>query len=139
GFTAAEIAELVQEYHLQPYGQKGAWLAAQGLTYRRFRRWEKAIYDGDLDRALIPRNGGEVSTPPGKRNAMANARAAETARHEAELARLRARVTELEQTNEALGKAIGLLHALNEHEPADTATTSGPDSSSPPTTPSSPS
>ena len=70
---------------------------------------------------------------------MAKARAAETARHEAELARLQTRIEELEQTNEALGKAIGLLHARNEQEPGDTPTTNGPDSSSTPKTDSSPS
>lgn len=139
GFTSAEIAELVCEYRRLPYGQKGNWLAGHGLSYKVLRRWELAIFDGDLDRGLIPRHGGGVSTSPGERNAIARVRAAEAARHEAELALLQARVRELEQTNEALGKAIGLLHAMSEHEPADAPTTNGPEDSSPPTTDSSPS
>jgi len=80
-----------------------------------------------------------VSTPPVKRTAIAKARAAEAARHEAELARLQARVDELEQTNAALGKAIGLLHASSELEPDTTPMTNDPDSSSTSKTHSSPS
>jgi hypothetical protein len=129
GFTGAQIVELVYEYHLQPYGQKSLWLSRQGLTYHRLRRWREAIYGGDLDRGLIPREGGGVTTPPVKRTALAKTRAAEVARHEAELARLQARVQELEQTNEALGKAIGLLHANSEQEPDNTAVTNNPSDS----------
>jgi len=44
------------------------------------------------------------------------ARAAERTADAAEVARLSARMRELEETNTALGKAIGLLHALSEHE-----------------------
>jgi len=133
GFTAAQIMELVHEYHLQPHGQKASWLSGQGLTYHRLRRWREAIYEGDLDRGLIPREGGGVTTPPVKRTALAKTRAAEAARHEAELARLQARVDELEQTNEALGKAIGLLHARSEEEPDAIATNDPNDSSTPKT------
>ncbi|PRC62737.1 hypothetical protein C6A85_01485, partial [Mycobacterium sp. ITM-2017-0098] len=64
---------------------------------------------GDLDRGLIPREGGEMTVPPALRNALAKVDAARQDRDEAELARLRARVVELEATNEVLGKAIGLL------------------------------
>jgi hypothetical protein len=133
GFTSAEMAGLVDEYHLQPHGQKASWLASQGLTYHRLRRWREALYDGDLDRGLIPREGSYVSTPPVKRTAMAKTRAAEVARHEAEIARLQARVRELEQTNAALGKAIGLLHARSEQEPDATPTNDPGDSSTPKT------
>jgi hypothetical protein len=138
GFTAVEIVELVHEYHVQPHGQKALWLSSQGLTYHRLRRWREAIFEGDLDRGLIPRDGGGVTTPPVKRTALAKTRAAEVARHEAELTRLQARVRELEQTNEALGKAIGLLHARSEEEP-DATPTNDPGDSSTPKTNSSPS
>jgi hypothetical protein len=50
------------------------------------------------------------------------------------MAHLRARVHELEPTNEALGKAIGLLHAMNAEEPDATPTTTDLDTSSPPKT-----
>ena len=133
GFTAVEMVELVHEYHLQPHGQKASWLASQGLTYHRLRRWREAIFEGDLDRGLIPREGAGVTTPPVKRTVLAKVRAVEVARHEAELAHLRARVRELEETNEALGKAIGLLHARSEEEPGAIPTNDPGDSSTPKT------
>lgn len=139
GFTSAEIREFVIEYHLLPHGQKGAWRAAQGVSIRQLRRWEATVFAGDLDRGLIPREGSGVTVPPAKRSALAQAQTARQERDEAELARLRARVGELEATNEALGKAIGLLHAMREHEPDAAPMSSDPDDSSPPRTNSSPS
>ena len=136
GFTAAEIVEFVRMYQRQPQGQKTKWLAEQGVTSHRLKRWRQAVYDGDLDRGLFPRESG-VMIPPTERTALA--RAADIAQRESELARLRARVRELEQTNEALGKAIGLLHSLSEQESDAPPTTSGPESSSTPRTDSSPS
>ncbi len=79
-----------------------------------------------------------MTVPPAKRTALVQAQAARQAREAAELARLRARVGELEATNEALGKAIGLLHAMNVEEPDAALTSSDPDDSSPPKTNSSP-
>ena len=58
-----------------------------------------------------------MTVSPGKRTALEKERARERAAQEAEVAKLTARVRELEGTNEALGKAIGLLHAMNEQEP----------------------
>jgi hypothetical protein len=139
GFTPTEIRELVVDYQLLPRGQKGPFLAAQGISNRQFRRWQAAVFDGDLDRGLIPREGGAMTVPPAKRRALAKADAAKQDRDEAELVRLRARVGELEQTNEALGKAIGLLHSLSEHEPDATPTIHDLDASSTPRTDSSPS
>lgn len=126
GFTAVEIVELVHEYHRQPHGQKESWLAGRGITYYRLRRWRETVFCGDLDRGLIPREGGDVTSHPVERTVLAKARAAEVARHEAELARLQARVRELEASNEALGKAIGLLHARSAEEPDTTPTTTDP-------------
>jgi hypothetical protein len=126
GFTAVEIVEFVHEYHRQPYGQKAQWLADRGVKYHRLSRWQAAVFDGDLDRGLIPREGGGVTTHRVKRTALAKVRAAEVAQHEAEVAGLQERVRELEASNEALGKAIGLLHAKNEQEPDATPTTSDP-------------
>lgn len=129
GMTVEEIRELVHEFHLQPYGGRMAWLAARGIKYDRFRRWRAAVYGGDLDRGLVPRHPGSMTIPPGGRSALERARAAERAGHEAEVARLNARVRELEQANEALGKAIGLLHAMNEQEPAERPTPTDPSDS----------
>jgi hypothetical protein len=71
-----------------------------------------------------------MTVPPSKRTSIARARAAERAAHDEEVAKLNARVRELEQTNEALGKAIGLLHQLNEQEPGAARTTTGQSDSS---------
>jgi hypothetical protein len=78
-----------------------------------------------------------MSVPPSNRTSIARARAAERAAHDAEVAKLNARVRELEQTNEALGKAIGLLHQMSEQEPAATPAMSDPSGSSKPRTSSS--
>lgn len=129
GFTVVEIREFVREYDGLAYGRKTPWLAEHGLSRRRLARWRGAVYEGDLDRGLIPREGSYMTIPPGKRSALEKARAAEQARHEAEVAELIARVRALEGSNDALGKAIGLLHSLSEEEPADTPTTPDPSNS----------
>ena len=137
GFTSAEISEFVLEYHLQPHGQKGAWRASQGVSVRQLRRWEAAVFSGDLGRGLIPRESEGVGVPRTIRTALTMAQSARQDRDAAELARLRARVNELETVNEALGKAIGLLHAMNAQEPDAAPPMSDPDDSSPSTTSSS--
>lgn len=129
GFTTAEIREFVHEYELVPYGEKGPWLAARGVPYDRLKRWRDAVFVGDLERALIPREGSGMTIPPAKRTAFERARAAEREAHDAERARLQARVHELERSNDALGKAIGLLHAMSEEEPAGTPTPTDPSDS----------
>ena len=68
GFTATEIREFVHEYQLVPYGQKIEWLAARDTTYSRLRRWRDTVFEGDLDRALIPREGSPMAIPPKKRS-----------------------------------------------------------------------
>jgi hypothetical protein len=108
---------MVIEYELIPHGQKGPWLSAQGVSNRQFRRWQATVFVGELDRGLIPREGGDMTVSPAQRRALAKADAAKQERDEAELVALRERVCELETTNEALGKAIGLLHAMSVHEP----------------------
>ncbi len=129
GFTAEEIREVVHEYELQPHGQKAVWLVARGVSYDRLRRWRSVVFEGDLDRGLIPRDRGRVTIPPRTRTGLERERARERAAHEAEVVALNARISELEGTNTALGKAIGLLHAMNEHEPAATPTTTAHDGS----------
>jgi hypothetical protein len=129
GFTAVEIREFVHEYHVQPYGQKRSWLAAQGVSYDRLRRWRAGVFEGDLDRGLVPRDGVVVNVPSGKRTALEKARAAERTAHAAEVAKLSERIRELEGTNDTLGKAIGLLHAMSEQEPDNAPTTSDPSDS----------
>lgn len=126
GFTPEEIRGLVHEYQVQPQGQKGRWLAARGLTYDRMQRWRTIVFEGDLERGLVPRAGTGTTIPQGQRTGLEKERARERAAHEAEVARLNKRVQELEEANDVLGKAIGLLHKLNEEEPAETPKTTGP-------------
>lgn len=134
---------MVHEYQVQPQGQKGRWLAARGLTYDRMQRWRTIVFEGDLERGLVPRAGTGTTIPQGQRTGLERERARERAAHEAGVARLRERVQELEaangalgRANDALGKAIGLLREMNEREPA-AKTMAEPDDSSPPRTSSS--
>ncbi len=135
GYSREQIREYVHEYHLQAHGTKQAWLARQSFTERQFRRWRKSLFEGDLDRNLVPREHGGMTRTRGEWTAFEKARAKEIAEHQAEVEQLSARIRELEGTNEALGKAIGLLHELSVSEP-DESGTSEPPSSSPPRTPS---
>jgi hypothetical protein len=137
GFTAEQIREFVYEYGRQPYGQRKIWLTGQGVSYDRLRRWRAAVFDGDVDRGLIPREGIGMKVPAVGRTALIRQRADERAAHEAEVERLTARVRELEEANSALGKAIGLLHQMSEQEPDDDPTTTDPSDSSLPRTSSS--
>lgn len=129
GFTTDEIRDFVQDYQLQPYGTKKAWLAERGVPYTLLRRWRLTVYEGDLDRGLIPRHGGVVSVPSEKLTALERQRAHEQAAHKAEVEELHARIRQLEETSSALGKAIGLLHAMRDQEPDAAPTTTDPSDS----------
>lgn len=125
GYTNDEIRQIVHGYEHQPFGTKRDWLQEQGVSYDRFLRWRTAVVAGDLDRGLVPRQGGAMTSPRRRRAIVDHCNAHD---QQAELDRLTKRVQELEATNEAPGKAIGLLHKLNEHEP-DTTRTTEPSSS----------
>ena len=103
GHTAQEIRALVDDYLSTPYGTKDEWLREHNISRWTIGRWKDAVFHGDLERGLIPRQAGPMSVDKWKQ-----ARA--QTRLETEVARLQARIRELEGTNEALGKAIGLLH-----------------------------
>lgn len=137
GFTTAEIRELVHEYQVQPHGQKAIWLREHGITYDRLIKWRKAVFGGNLDRGLVPRQARGMTLPPKQRTELEKQRAAERAAHLAETEKLQARIRELEETNAVLGKAIGLLHQMNEQEPDEPRPKNAPSASSTPRTPSS--
>jgi hypothetical protein len=136
GISLDEIREMVHQYYVQPYGTRKEWLASQPVTEWTFRKWRKMIQEGDLDRNLIPREHGNMARTNGEWSAFERARAKEIANHQSEVEKLKGRIRELEGTNTALGKAIGLLHELNVPGP-DTARTKGPSDSSKPRTSSS--
>lgn len=129
GFTAAEIRELVHEYQLVPHGQKAVWLQEHGIRYAHVIKWRKAVFGGNLDRGLVPRQARGMTLPPKQRTELEKQRAAERAAHLAETERLQARIRELEETNAALGKAIGLLHKVSEQEPDEPQPKTGRSSS----------
>jgi hypothetical protein len=117
GYTREEIREIMHQYYLQPYGTKQAWLVQQSIPAWKIQQWRKLVYEGDLDRNLIPRDHGSMSTTSSQRSAFERARAKELAEHQQEVDRLQEQIRNLEGANEALGKAIGLLHAMNASEP----------------------
>ncbi|WP_449372071.1 hypothetical protein [Arthrobacter psychrolactophilus] len=94
GYTREEIREFVHEYYLQPHGTKTAWLAARQVPERTLRRWRKLVYEGDLDRNLIPRDHGDMARTPGERSALEKARAREIAEHQSEVEKLKKRIAE---------------------------------------------
>lgn len=129
GYTREEIREYMHQYYLQPHGTKQAWLAEQSIPVWKIQQWRKLVYEGDLDRNLIPRDHGSMSSTYSERSAFEKARAKELSEHQSEVEKLQERIRNLEGTNEALGKAIGLLHTLNVPEP-DTTLTNAPKRSS---------
>ncbi|GAA4362529.1 hypothetical protein [Paeniglutamicibacter cryotolerans] len=133
GYTREEIREFMHQYYLQPHRTKGTWLASQSVPAWTFQQWRKLVYDGDLDRNLIPRDHGSMTRTSGERSAFEKARAQEIAEHQSEVKKLQERIFELEGSNEALGKAIGLLHTLNVPGPATEATRNPKRSSTPKT------
>lgn len=122
GSTREEIRDFMHEYYLQPHGTKAVWLAARQVPDSTLRRWRKLVYEGDLDRNLVPRDHGEMTRTSGERSAFEKARSKEIAEHLSEVEQLKDRIRVLEGSNTALGKAIGLLHDLNAPEPATTQT-----------------
>ena len=126
-FTGEQIREMVFEYCRLPYGQHGPWMVAHpSISRGMMTRWRTAVFDGDVDRGLVPRQTEPMNAQPKGRQGMVERRAIEKARHAEELAHRDAQIRELKETNELLGKAIGLLHTLNVPEPDDTPTTPDP-------------
>lgn len=128
GYTRDEIRGLVHEYYLQPHGTRRAWLDSKSLTVWTFRQWRTMVFEGDLDRTLVPRDDGGMTRKNGQWSAFERMRAREAAEHLSDIDQLKARIRELEGTNTALGKAIGLLHELSVPEP-DTDPTNDPNDS----------
>ena len=140
GYTADEIRAYVFDYQEQPYGTKNIWLEQQSLTTSVMRRWTAAVFEGELDRGLVPREGsGMPSNPRQRREIVERSLSAQQKAHDAERHELNERIRSLEASNTALGKAIGLLHAMSEEEPGANRPRTDPSSSSQPSNDSSPS
>lgn len=110
-WTAQEKAEFVAEYLLVDHGKKASWLAERGIGRYAMRDWRRAYLYGDLARGLVPRDTGGMSVSDGARMRQLEVElAAERAARAADHAQHVAEVDRLNRMNEALGKAIGLLH-----------------------------
>ena len=112
GWTDDEVRAFVYEYERQPWGTRLQWLAAQGVNRDRLQRWRSAVFDGDLERSLVPRDSSAGSSPA-QRRAIAQGRDQQLVEVDA----LKERVRQLEEVNDVLGKAIGLLHQMNAQGP----------------------
>lgn len=122
GYTVEQIREILHEYNQLRHGTKAAWLREHAISETQLRSWRRAYVNGDLELHLIPRDAvwmGEPRLAPRQLAAFEKARAKEIADHEAEVAMLKEQVRQLESANDALGKAIGLLHELRVQEPDD--------------------
>ena len=128
GFTNEEIREFMHEYYLQPFGTKTEWLASKSISDWVFRRWRTMMVQGDLDRGLIPREHDPMGPTNREMSAFEKARAKEITEHRSKVEQLEKRIAELEGTNSALGKAIGLLHELSVPEPGTPQTSEQPSS-----------
>lgn len=124
GRTVDEVRGMVYEYERLPHGEKAQWRQARGVAQSTMNRWRDAVFEGDLDRGLVPRKSGGMASSS-ERRLVARYQAA----HEAEVARLEERVRELQSVNDMLGKAIGLLHEMNAHEPVAPPTPPDPSDS----------
>ena len=117
-YSAEEKAVLVAEYLSIQHGQKGSWRAEHGIGHTTMSKWRKAYFFGDLEQSLIPRDTSSMSVSDGARlkqlelqlAAEKRARAAESERHADEQRRHATELDRLNKVNDALGKAIGLLH-----------------------------
>lgn len=146
-FTVDEKFELVVGYMEAPYGTKAKWLEDRGISRRVMGTWRNAYLGGDLRRGLVPRSPKKVPGP-GQRMVELEAKvkdqdeeaAKAQRRYERELEAQQLKYERLleEQRRElakekgisaALGKAIGLLHELNERGPADSPKSSDPSTS----------
>lgn len=127
GLTTDEILDLVFEYDSLPYGTKMAWLKDKSISRGTFRRWQSAVYDGDISRGLVPRVENGSQTNAQERRSMA--RRKKERDKDAEIRALREKVANLEEVNTTLGKALRLLRDHEEQKPPETQPTQTPGSS----------
>lgn len=126
GLTTDEVLDFVFEYDALPHGTKTAWLKKRSVSRGTLRRWQRAVYDGDISRGLIGRESGTLTTAQ-ERRSMAHRK--KDRDKDAEIRELREQVANLEEVNVTLGKALRLLRDNEDQKPLDTPTTQIPESS----------
>lgn len=120
-YTDDEKVELVEEYATLRHGLKGPWLKLKGIDQKTISTWRKGYLYGDLHRGLIPRDTAGMSVEDGARfQELETELYFERAARRAEQLEYQRERERLEQINQTLGKAIGLLqdHAASK-EPMD--------------------
>ena len=126
GLTTDEVLDFVFEYDALPHGTKAAWLKNRSVSRGTLRRWQRAVYDGDISRGLIGRESGALTTAPERRSM---ARRQKERDKDTEIRELREQVANLEEVNVTLGKALRLLRDHEDQKPLDTPTAQIPESS----------
>lgn len=117
-FTPEQRREIAVHYAGLKRGEKSAYAASLGLRPHQIRRWISALADGDLDNERFPRKTGAMTTRDiaeiARLKKIIAAKDARISKLEGEVTKLQDGVNKWEKASDALGKAITVLHKINE-------------------------
>ena len=128
-FTPEQRREIAVHYAGLKRGEKSAYAASLGLRPHQIRRWISALADGDLDNERFPRKTGAMTTRDiaeiarlkkiiadmkAEHARVDAAKDARISKLEGEVTKLQDGVNKWEKASDALGKAITVLHKMNE-------------------------
>lgn len=121
-FTPEQRRDIAVHYAGLKRGEKSAYAASLGLRPHQIRRWISALADGDLDNERFPRKTGAMTTRDiaeiaRLKKIIADMKAQHAridAAKDARISKLEDEVNKWEKASDALGKAITVLHKINE-------------------------
>lgn len=128
-FTPEQRRDIAVHYAGLKRGEKSAYAASLGLRPHQIRRWISALADGDLDNERFPRKTGAMTTRDiaeiarlkkiiadmkAEHARVDAAKDARISKLEGEVTKLQDGVNKWEKASDALGKAITVLHKINE-------------------------
>ena len=117
-FTPEQRRDIAVHYAGLKRGEKSAYAASLGLRPHQIRRWISALADGDLDNERFPRKTGAMTTRDiaeiARLKKIIAAKDARISKLEDEVTKLQDGVNKWEKASDALGKAITVLHKMNE-------------------------
>lgn len=128
-FTPEQRRDIAVHYAGLKRGEKSAYAASLGLKPHQIRRWISALADGDLDNERFPRKTGAMTTRDiaeiarlkkiiadmkAEHARVDAAKDARISKLEDEVTKLEDDVNKWEKASDALGKAITVLHKINE-------------------------
>lgn len=121
-FTPEQRRDIAVHYAGLKRGEKSAYAASLGLKPHQIRRWISALADGDLDNERFPRKTGAMTTRDIAEIArlkkiiadMKAEHARVDAAKDARISKLEDEVNKWEKASDAMGKAITVLHKINE-------------------------